>query len=235
MANDALAAILRAPLLDEASAKALRDSAGSDGSASDTAARSAERSAGSASGSSRAEPAASGDLAVDSARASAGGVVGDLAGSEIGGDMALGNMGTVGDGGGRGDEHGIGSGGLLGARSAMAILNERCTVSGGYDKDLVRRVVRAHMNEVRGCYERRLEHDGRLAGRVNASFRFDHTGFVMSASAQPEDFLGGPTEADQVAECIQSAIRRWEFPRPPVGSVITVRYPFLLTALESTR
>ncbi|HSZ81815.1 MAG TPA: AgmX/PglI C-terminal domain-containing protein [Polyangia bacterium] len=96
-------------------------------------------------------------------------------------------------------------------------------VRGGLDKEIVRRVVRQHLNEVRYCYEEALPQRPTLAGRVVAQFTIAPTGRVL-ASALQSSSLGAPT----VEACIVASTRRWLFPQPVGGGVVVVSYPFQL-------
>ncbi len=89
------------------------------------------------------------------------------------------------------------------------------------DKEIIRRVIRQHRNEVAFCYARGLDGHPELTGRVVAQFAIDVNGRVVS-SAVAESSL---PEAS-VAACIAQAVRRWEFPRSQQMSV--VRYSWML-------
>jgi hypothetical protein len=99
-------------------------------------------------------------------------------------------------------------------------------VRGSLDREIVRRVVRHHLNEVRYCYERVLLAHPALAGRVVAAFTILPTGRV-AASTIAESTLNNAT----VEGCIAQSVRRWEFPR--TEGLVLVSYPFsLVTAGE---
>jgi hypothetical protein len=148
------------------------------------------------------------------------------------------------DGGyGTGDDEGYGSGyGEGGSRCLMTATRcpravPVCTIRGcslqvfgALDKSMIRRVVRAHENEVRNCYERGLEHDRHLAGRVSVDFRIAPSGEVPLSSVYSVDLGADSVEARDVGACIASAVGSWRFQRNArhVGAVV-VRYPFMLT------
>jgi TonB family protein len=94
-------------------------------------------------------------------------------------------------------------------------------VRGSLDREIVRRVVRQHLNEVRYCYEQALARKPALAGRVVAHFSIAPNGVVL-ASALQSSTLGDAT----VESCIVTATRRWAFPQPQGGGLVTVQYPF---------
>src|SRR5690606_7250695 len=80
------------------------------------------------------------------------------------GTIGLGNIGLVGRGGGGGSGSGRGRGRR--GRPVPMVRMAKAEVKGNLDQDIVRRVVRAHINEVRSCYSRGLARDPALAGRV---------------------------------------------------------------------
>jgi TonB family protein len=104
-----------------------------------------------------------------------------------------------------------------------AVINGFAAARGGLDKELVRRVVRAHLNEVRFCYSEALARQPALAGRVVVQFTIAHTGRVLVSALQSSS-LGSAT----VEQCIVAATRRWEYPRPSGGGLVSVSYPFQL-------
>jgi outer membrane biosynthesis protein TonB len=97
----------------------------------------------------------------------------------------------------------------------------KAEVDGALDKDLIRRIVRAHIDEVRYCYNEGLEHDPELAGRVVVDFVIGSEGKVTRSTAD-SDMEG------EVPECIAKAVNGWLFPRPADGEDVSVKYPFVL-------
>ena len=94
---------------------------------------------------------------------------------------------------------------------------------GTLDKDIIRRIVRAHINEVRYCYNQALARDPNAKGRVSVQFTIAGNGKVASATLQDS------TLADSdAAQCIAGAVRRWTFPKPEGGGSVVVTYPFVL-------
>lgn len=97
----------------------------------------------------------------------------------------------------------------------------KAEVHGALDRDVIRRIVRAHIGEVRYCYNEGLEHDPELRGRVVVDFVIGAEGKVTRSSAEA-DFEG------DVPDCIAKAVARWLFPRPADGGDVAVKYPFVL-------
>lgn len=144
------------------------------------------------------------------------------------GTIGLGNLGTIGKGGGGGDGSGYGRGaGGLGGRRAHApdVVAGVAQVRGSLDKEIIRRVIRRHINEVRFCYEKELVTKPNLYGRVMIQFIIAGDGHVMASLVQ-NSTMGSPP----VEQCIASAVKRWEFPKPQGGGIVQVSYPFVLKA-----
>jgi TonB family protein len=96
-------------------------------------------------------------------------------------------------------------------------------VKGALDKDVIRRIVVAHINEVRHCSDQGLVRDPDLEGRVAVQFTIGPTGRVPVAVVK-ESSLGDP----HVGTCIAKAVKRWSFPEPAGGGNVVVTYPFQL-------
>ncbi|MCA9718997.1 MAG: AgmX/PglI C-terminal domain-containing protein, partial [Myxococcales bacterium] len=90
------------------------------------------------------------------------------------GTIGLGNTGFIGKGGGggTGSGYGRGSGGGFGGRGKRVpmVRQGKAQVQGALDKDIIRRIVRAHINEVRHCYNQGLSKDPNMKGRVAVQF-----------------------------------------------------------------
>ena len=99
-------------------------------------------------------------------------------------------------------------------------------VRGGLSREIVRRTVRRHLNEVRFCYEQELANHPDLAGRVTVAFLISPTGSVSSANVANTTLRNARVEA-----CITTAVRRWTFPAPD-GGIVAVDYPFVLEPRE---
>jgi len=146
------------------------------------------------------------------------------------GTIGLGNLNTIGHGGGggSGSGYGRGAGGLGGRRgSAPQIRSGAAMVQGSLSKEVIRRIIQRHINEVKFCYEKELAARPDLEGRVSIKFIISGTGAVQMA-AVAETTLGNA----KVENCIAQAVKRWTFPQPKGGGVVIVTYPFQLTASQ---
>jgi len=134
------------------------------------------------------------------------------------GTLGMGGIGTIGKGYGRGA-------GSLGGRRAFApeVAQGEANVRGALDKEIVRRIVRRHMNEIKYCYEQQLARFPGLAGRVVVQFTIGGNGDVIASVLQSSTVANGALET-----CIVQAVHRWLFPSPHGGLVI-ISYPFVLT------
>jgi hypothetical protein len=96
---------------------------------------------------------------------------------------------------------------------------------GALDKDVIRRVVRAHINEIRGCYNEGLRRDASMKGRVSIQFTIGPDGSVPLSVVHETEI-----KDVEVGRCIANAITRWTFPKPEGGGNVVVTYPFVLEA-----
>ena len=179
-------------------------------------------------------------------------VLGNLAGTLIGEAAGAGGLGPLGTGaGGGGTGQGtLGTGRLATIGSAgrgpngeggygrqVGRLDQRrhaivpevvpgvATVRGSLDKEIIRRIVRQHMNEVKYCYDQELARKPALAGRISVQFAISPMGQVLTSVMQSTTM-----EDARVENCVIDAVRRWEFPKPLGGGMAIVLYPFSFTS-----
>jgi TonB family protein len=92
-------------------------------------------------------------------------------------------------------------------------------------KASIHTTIRAHVGDVRTCYQAGLKRNPALEGRVLVLFRIDPMGDVVNAQAQSS------TLGDQSVEsCILAAVRRWKFDKPEGDVPVIVTYPFVFRA-----
>ena len=136
------------------------------------------------------------------------------------GTIGLGNVGLIGKGSGGGPGAGTGRGGDRYGNGGSGLAFDKKKKrrprlhiakpkgGGNMDKDIIRRVVRAHINQIRHCYNQGLARDPNLRGRVAIQFSIGPTGRVPSAVVAQETIGDRNT-----ANCMAKAVRRWKFPR----------------------
>jgi len=133
------------------------------------------------------------------------------------GTIGLGNIGTIGHG--SGGSSGYGSKGKRGGGGAEVAMGNP-EVQGGYATEVVRRIVRRHMNEINFCHGRYLMAGRLSSGRIVVRFVIGPGGNILSSQVH-----GSTVDNPGLDRCVTSAFLRWEFPKPQAP--IIVLYPFL--------
>ena len=111
--------------------------------------------------------------------------------------------------------------GLRGKR-VPRVRRAKATVDGSLDKNVIRRIVRSRVTEVRTCYFEGLKADPNAQGRVEVRFTVEPDGKVSASE------LKGSTLSDaDVGACIAKLPLGWKFPTS--DSATTVLYPFDLS------
>jgi len=100
-------------------------------------------------------------------------------------------------------------------------------VRGSLSKEIIRRIIRRHINEVKYCYQRDLAQNPGLSGQVIVQFTVGATGQVVTSKIQSSTLHHSGVES-----CIAQAVRRWLFPRPKGGGIVIVSYPFVLKSVQ---
>ncbi len=100
-------------------------------------------------------------------------------------------------------------------------------VRGTIDKAEIQRVVRAHLNDVKHCYDQGLARTPSIEGKVVLNFTIGKTGTVV-ASVVRESTLNDRA----VEQCIAGVARRWTFPKPTGEGVVVISYPFILKSAD---
>ncbi len=170
-------------------------------------------------------------------------MTGGLFGAKPGDSLGLGGKGLKGGGGGGGgDGHTIGisgvatSGrgggtgdygnavGVLGGKKGVdiGITSSEPMVQGSLDKELIRKVIRSHVDQVRFCYESQLQRFPKLSGKTAIKFVITANGTVASSSVAQST-----TDNSALDNCVATKVRTWLFPKPKGGGVVVVTYPFL--------
>lgn len=101
---------------------------------------------------------------------------------------------------------------------------EAPTVTAGLERDIVRRVVRAHVNEIRHCYNQGLLRNSSLAGTVTIAYEIAATGEVATAKLESSTLSGNAGSTG--ATCIAKAVKRWKFPKPAGAESVRVVQTF---------
>ena len=102
-------------------------------------------------------------------------------------------------------------------------LGKEAIINGGLDKDLIGAVIQKNMGQIRFCYERGLQSDPKLKGRVAVNFTIAGNGRVKVAGLHNTTL-----HSKLVEDCILMRLKSWKFPLPEGGSEVRVSYPFML-------
>lgn len=140
-------------------------------------------------------------------------------GQQVEGGGGYGTRGKA--GGGR---PGYGSMNMGGTAAAyFEPVQEEALVEGGLDKDQIAAVINRHIGEVIYCYEKGLQVQPGLSGRVGMNFTINGGGIVSTAAVGSSSLRSA-----QVEGCITNRLRTWKFPKPIGGVNVKVQYPFVL-------
>jgi len=134
-------------------------------------------------------------------------------------------------------DHGMWGSGTRGLRPSLGInLPERpsvappevipcCAEQGATaDRDSIRRVIRTHAREIRACYERELQHDPELNGRIVLHL------VLFDGNVTLSEVNESTLDNERVHECIARRARSWRFPRPDTPGIVNVNYPYVFTS-----
>lgn len=111
---------------------------------------------------------------------------------------------------------------VLAATAGLGIAGDQPVVTGSLDKGIIQRVIRAHLNEVKYCYESVLAKQPTLAGKVTVRFAIGGSGAVNRVETLDSSLGNVGVEA-----CLATRIKQWTFPAPAGGGIVTVSYPFV--------
>lgn len=101
-----------------------------------------------------------------------------------------------------------------------------CTPEGGgaacMDKELIRKVINGHRDQIRFCYELALQQAPALAGKVSVQFAVAASGVVAAARVE-----NSTARSEALSDCLVSRVRTWQFPVGKQGNAYRVSYPFV--------
>ncbi len=136
------------------------------------------------------------------------------------GTIGLGNIGTIGRGAG-GMKRPAKARSSRKRTTSSRIRTGTAEVRGSVSKEVIKRIVRRHINEIRFCYDQSLVNRPDLAGTVRVKFIIAPTGAVKQGVVQNSTVNHPPLE-----RCVAQAVNRWTFPAPEGGGIAIVSYPF---------
>ncbi len=136
----------------------------------------------------------------------------------------VGGLGKVDTGGGKG------MGGKIGKKKKKKVkvkMNRGAPKIGDFcDQGNIRRVVSAKSNAIKYCFEKELQANPKLSGKIIAQWKVGLDGSVMSSS------IASSTMGNKKVEgCIARVIKRMRFQKPK-GGICIINYPFVFSGLE---
>ncbi|HEY0133910.1 MAG TPA: AgmX/PglI C-terminal domain-containing protein [Nannocystis sp.] len=105
---------------------------------------------------------------------------------------------------------------------ALTCTTPASAAEGQLDKDQISGVVKAHISEIRACYNQALSKDPQASGKIVIDFTIGDKGTVTKTAVAESSMKDAA-----VPTCMSAAIEGWLFPKPDGGSV-EVTYPFVL-------
>ncbi|MBL8910746.1 MAG: DUF2330 domain-containing protein [Archangium sp.] len=96
------------------------------------------------------------------------------------------------------------------------------TVGTGIQKEQVVRIIKSNQGQLRYCYERELQRNPSLRGRVVLMFEIGAEGNVAASAIQSTTM-----NAPEVESCIAGRAKTWRFPKPEGGAMVKVVYPMV--------
>ncbi|MEQ9500529.1 MAG: AgmX/PglI C-terminal domain-containing protein [Deltaproteobacteria bacterium] len=168
--------------------------------------------------------------------------MGGLRGTAMGDAGGAGGLGTRGTGAGGGGNslgigglgthgHGRGTGGYgnidLGGRGkgTTRIVPGRTIIKGSLSKEEIGRVIRRNLARFKYCYEKQLNANPNLSGKISIYFTIAPTGSVAAAKVRETSMNDKTVEA-----CTVKVMRSLKFPKPRGGGIVVVTYPFVFAA-----
>ena len=145
---------------------------------------------------------------------------GGLGGGGEAGAMGDG-LGTKGLGTGRTGYGSDGGGGTKGDGQIKGIGGEPLVI-GALERSAIDEVIKRHLSQIRYCYQRELQRDASLAGKVVMKFTIAGNGSVASAHVKTST-----VGSEAVDRCLTGRFLRMQFPEPKGRGVVIVSYPFL--------
>jgi outer membrane biosynthesis protein TonB len=102
-----------------------------------------------------------------------------------------------------------------------AKMSRTVKIRGGMSREMVKRVIDQHLQEITYCYETALMANPSIMGRIVFEWKI-----LMSGQVGQVRVVASSVNSHEVHNCIKAAIKSWQFPKP-VGAEVIVSYPFV--------
>jgi pSer/pThr/pTyr-binding forkhead associated (FHA) protein/outer membrane biosynthesis protein TonB len=102
-----------------------------------------------------------------------------------------------------------------------AKMSKTVSIQGGMSREMVKRVIDQHLDEIQYCYESALLENSAIMGRIVYEWKI-----LMSGQVGEVRIVSSSVNSHVIHNCIKESIKTWQFPKP-VGSEVVVSYPFV--------
>ena len=102
-----------------------------------------------------------------------------------------------------------------------AHLDKTVNVRGGMNREVVKRVIDQHLDEISYCYETALISNPSIIGKIVFEWKI-----LLSGKVGEIRIKSSSINSSEIHSCIKSSIKSWQFPEPK-GSEVIVSYPFI--------
>lgn len=120
------------------------------------------------------------------------------------------------------DAHGAASGVKFTKGTEPRVFTGDITVTGGMDRETVRRYIQTKMDQIRWCYQQELQKYPDLAGEIRMQWTILPTGFASGVKVDDSTIRKAAVE-----RCVTERIVKWRFPAPKGGNPVQVFYSFI--------
>ncbi len=167
--------------------------------------------------------------------------MGGLQGATLGAAGGAGGLATRGTGTGGGGEslniggigwgdgpRGRGYGDIQldgGGNKKPRLLPGKTIVNGALGREDISRVIRQNLARFKFCYEKELNAEPDLTGKVVVHFTIAPNGAVAQANVRESSMPSAAVEG-----CVTQVMRTLKFPEPKGGGIVVVTYPFVFNA-----
>lgn len=101
-------------------------------------------------------------------------------------------------------------------------LPEESVITGGLAQEQIDSVIKRNQGQMIYCYEKGLQKNKKLKGRVSLSFVINGSGKVKVANVKQSNL-----HSQTVENCVVSKLKRFKFPKPAGKVNVKVTYPFV--------
>ncbi len=102
-----------------------------------------------------------------------------------------------------------------------APMSRTVKIEGGMSREMVKRVIDQHLDDITYCYETALINNPSIMGRIVFEWKI-----LMSGRVGEIRIVASSVNSHDIHDCIKRAIKSWQFPKP-VGAEVVVSYPFI--------